>query len=547
MSRYKDRQYPQSTVFLLLITAFLLIFSPWLSGLRELHWLEGNFALRALEMNFWIPVVQEYGQVIPYACPLYPFLAKILIHFGIPPEMALRVLSETALLLLALLVYYTTKRNSNATAAAVATAVLISSCIVIEKAMDGYPDTLTVLLIFIGQMLWFNYGANRSDWNWVWIGFFAAVALAFYNGGLAAFLYAAFPLIFMRRPLSISHKLNKGGFYLALAIFGLLLFLWALPFWMQNGIVPFAENNWNIPEWSDYLEHLVLFPLDAIWRFLPWTFLAWTPFCVAFQELDPTPIFSRFLRTLFIALFALLWLSPFTDPRDFLYLAPSLAILSGHNYYLLMCRYGGPLQKLLRPVPELIILAGGIILFFYLIPQRWIGEWFADLHYRTEFFPQLYGVIIGCGCILLGSWLWKRRGQAAIWVLLLVLSVAGSLFYWAIVHPYKSSRDDKRSFAQEVRTVLQADSPGKKPTVYLYGIRGLYAESVYLGVPVHKIRSLTELPGQEKTVYVFGAEYPRLPERRWVNLLPDFTYMNKRVSLWRGDLPEQKDSRDLGK
>ena len=166
------------------------------------------------------------------------------------------------------------------------------------------------------------------------------------------------------------------------------------PFWMQNGIVPFAENNWNIPEWSDYLEHLVLFPLDAIWRFLPWTFLAWTPFCVAFQELDPTPIFSRFLRTLFIALFALLWLSPFTDPRDFLYLAPSLAILSGHNYYLLMCRYGGPLQKLLRPVPELIILAGGIILFFYLIPQRWIGEWFADLHYRTEFFPQLYGDVI---------------------------------------------------------------------------------------------------------------------------------------------------------
>ena len=248
MSRYKDRQYPQSTVFLLLITAFLLIFSPWLSGLRELHWLEGNFALRALEMNFWIPVVQEYGQVIPYACPLYPFLAKILIHFGIPPEMALRVLSETALLLLALLVYYITKRNSNATAAAVATAVLISSCIVIEKAMDGYPDTLTVLLIFIGQMLWFNYGANRSDWNWAWIGFFAAVALAFYNGGLAAFLYAAFPLIFMRRPLSISHKLNKGGFYLALAIFGLLLFLWALPSPLPKTIGIFRNGLtiWNI-------------------------------------------------------------------------------------------------------------------------------------------------------------------------------------------------------------------------------------------------------------------------------------------------------------
>lgn len=104
--------------------------------------------------------------------------------------------------------------------------------------------------------------------------------------------------------------------------------------------VPLESLWWAENSFLEYLLKLLCFPVEFAVRLLPWTLIAWVPFCVALQALDETPIFSRYLRTLTIATFGLLWLLPDNDPRDFLFLLGPLSILVGINYELAMRRYG---------------------------------------------------------------------------------------------------------------------------------------------------------------------------------------------------------------
>ena len=83
---------------------------------------------------------------------------------------------------------------------------------------------------------------------------------------------------------------------------------------------------------SDYWQEALTFPLMLPVRLLPWSIIAWLPFCVALQTTDQTPIFSRYLRTLTLSTLLLLWLMPAHDARELLYLLGPLAIQTGLFY-----------------------------------------------------------------------------------------------------------------------------------------------------------------------------------------------------------------------
>jgi hypothetical protein len=525
---------------LFLTAAFLIIYCPLQLGDRELYWREGEYAAIALEMTpESVPLAAAHGEVIPETFPMFPWLAGMAVRLtGLKPELILRLISVLSLAGLCLAVMEAAREARDFDAGAAACAFMMSSNIIIEKAMDGYPTMPGLFFLFSAWMMWFSLGAGKGHWNKAWIYSLVLCGMAFYTVGWPAPILFFFPFVFMRRPLSVWARLSKPGFYIGTGFLLLFILLWGIPYWMSGGAdTVFQTPSMRADVFSEYFSHLLFFPFDAVLRFMPWSLLAWAPFCVAFYPLDQAPIFSRYLRTVVISVFCLLWFSPFTSARDMIVLAPPLAALTGVNYWLLARRHGGVFARFLRWL-SWVPLALGIATFaVYLTPWDKIWTLGPVFEYQNNRVSFILGMIEGSANVALGIYLvWLSRGRERIWSGVLLMVISFMLFFWAVIHPHKSLEDSKRSFARLLgETAAQHKVPHGAVIYKDKNISGLFGEACYLPYKLRKISSLSQLPADEPDVYLLSTDVPTAPGRNWVNLLRENErYQDKRICLWKG-------------
>lgn len=539
MPRYDEKTPGWIAAALILIAAFLIIYSPWQLSDRELYWQEGYFAAQAMEMDYFMPMTFAHGMVIQNSFPLFPWNAAVLHNeFGVPMEMTLRFISIFSLGVIAVLVWFAAGSAGGTQAAAVAAAMMISTSVVIEKSIEGYPNTLMLLALTAAWLSWFMLGVGRSNWSGAWAASLFFASLAFYTSGFSALIYFFFPMIFMRRPLTIWTKMNKPGFYIGLAVLVGFIMLWAFPHIMFANTFPFKSLDFETNSISNYIEHLLTFPFDVAIRLMPWMLLAWAPFCVEYFPLDKTPIFSRFLRIIVISLFFLLWISPFTEPRDIMILIPPLAIMTGINYWLVVRRYGDKFLMLMKLLSFPVFIVGGIIIIFYLLPADWWNSIFSlqkGIGFRTNPKYIIIGMAWGMLAVAMGIALIHVKIRPYIWSYILIIVCAVMFFFWSLIHPYKSQDQTRKNMGWELRAALSAEGVTEKDTVYTGPNLGLYGECFYMGGKVVTVNSIEEIPADQKVVYLISTEFPQVPERRWRNLLPNQkTYKDKRICLWQG-------------
>ena len=128
MPRYEEKSSVWIVAVLTLIAAFLIIYSPWQLGDRELYWQEGYFASQAMEMDYYMPMTFAHGMVIQDSFPFFPWIAAIIHNeCGLSMEMTLRFISIAALAVIAVLVWFAAGSAGGTQAAAVAAAMMISS------------------------------------------------------------------------------------------------------------------------------------------------------------------------------------------------------------------------------------------------------------------------------------------------------------------------------------------------------------------------------------------------------------------------------------
>ena len=189
MSIHVEKDLPLWSTVLILGAAFLLIYPLWKLGLRDLFWDEGEYAAIIAEMSSFPPDARAHGELIPGFYPFYPLLVKGLTMLGLSMEFSLRFISVAALAGLTVIVGIVGYRVAGLQAGAVSAAVMFTTLITAEKAVEGYPDMLLVLLVFSGWLLWFYLGQFGGSWSagWLTTGLFAG--LAFYCGGWTALIY----------------------------------------------------------------------------------------------------------------------------------------------------------------------------------------------------------------------------------------------------------------------------------------------------------------------------------------------------------------------
>jgi len=541
---FEERKLHFMEALLIPLLFFFIAFPLWQIGERELFWHESDYAVMASELQSVPPVMTTHGQVVTDEYPLFPLFAKGLNSCGFDMAFSLRFISLASLLILAVIVWITCYQAQDITAAAVAAVVMFSVVIVAEKAIEGYPQMLTVLLVFSGWLAWYNQGLRRGRWDMAWIlaGFFAA--LAFYSGGWTALVYFAVPLMFQRRPFSIWKKLNRWGFAVAaLIVVGVILF-WALPliFASMDSPLPRREMIYSQFDFRYYFTEFLKFPFDVMIRFWPWTLMLWAPFCPAIVPLDKNPLFTRYLRTIFYIQFVLLWLNPGTTGRDILFLVPLAAVLLGVNYWIVVRKYGHQFLTLFRIAAWVSIVVIPVIMLFLesekirtIMINIFLEEnpWWIEERVRI-LQGESYSIIL-----LLAAWLFAfaalilTHRLKIIWMIYLAIFGSGMLIFWAVVYPYRSLDHSRSELADGFAAALRSENLKSCQIIYKdLELAGLYAETYYMKMPIRALRSSADLPESE-TIYVISARAPGRITRVWTNLYEQ-QYKGKRLYLWKG-------------
>lgn len=563
MSIFNDKSFSKTTSILVIVLCFLIIYPVFQIGHKELRWDEGYYAAIANEMDILKPNTVAQGELI-FSYPLYPWFVALLYKLPLDflkYEFGLRLISILSIAALAIIVWETARKAIDDEAGLIAAAALVSSLLVMEKGLEGYPEMLGIVFLFSAWTTWFNFGAVKGKWNSAWIISFLFCGLAFYTIGWSAIFFFAFPLIFMRRPLTIWSRLKKPGFAAGVMILASFIALWGWPILTKQADMPFRDLSLNFTQNSDYFKQILCFPFELFLRLMPWSLLAWPAFCPAYQPLDKNPVFSRFMKTIFMSLFFIFWIRPDTDWRDVSILAAPLAILVSVNYSILVRRHGDLFLSVIKRLFNTIAVLLFIILVFHLCMIFGIftssGSYFQGLISQMDDFKirqmlekgtfakiAIYAVVESLIALFVFIYVIRKKiNLMPVWMTVLVLTTGGTVCYWLFVAPAQAAVQDNRPFAQQIDKLLHDDGD-EMPVIYKAPeIKGLNAPFLYVNCTVRKLKnSFSEIPAAETTVFVVGPDYPASQDRTWENMTPKpIIYKKHSLFLWKGTLTKKGD------
>lgn len=541
MAIHQEKSPPFWLAVLFLTAAFLLVYPLWKIGLRDLFWDEGEYAAIIEEMHSFPPDGRAHGELIFGYYPFYPLLVKGLVMLGLSMEFSLRFISVAALAGLTAMVGIIGFRMAGIQAGAAAASIMFTTLITAEKAIEGFPNTLQVLLCFSGWLLWFYLGQFGGLWTLGWISTGLFAGLSFYCGGWSALFCFLVPMMFLKRPFTPWRRLSGFGFPAGMAILLGFILLWIIPRWTAGfARIPQFENM----TFLEYIGHLFEITGDIFFRLLPWTFFLYAPFCAALIVIDENPLFSKYLRTLFIVTAVILILNPFSRARDILYLIPVFSLLAGLNYQIVVRRHGNAMCRILQWAAAAAFLISIGTLVFELLPE-WILQ-------RIPFMTRIdfdSGILVwsclletSLGILFAGSAYFLASKKSCIWLTAVLVFTAGVLCFHSIVIPRKAMQRSRRDMGLAFRDAL-GKSYRKDMTVYKDSdISGLYPECHYLGTRIRTIQFSNTDELKEREIYLLSPSSIQPPDssRTWTRVM-DVVYKKQNLYIWKGILNDRND------
>ena len=515
-----------------IVIFFLLVFAWWTFSGRELLRQEGFFATCAQECRFGLQT-SAHGVVRQDVQPLYPALTALLYRAGIPMEMALRLISIVMMAAWALLAGIAVAMRRNFRAGVVTVCCCVGSILAMDKGIDGSPAAMTAFFLLAAQLVFFHYGSRFANWNKAWLGAAALWILAFLSGGPVTIWYFVLPLLFLRRPLSVGSKFNAPGFFIGGAAMVITVIAWGVAAGISVNSDFITVSDFST---LDYLQQLISLPAVFAVRMMPWTLLCWLPFCAALQQLDVTPVFSKYLRTLFFSTFIFFWLMPERPGSELFIIVGPLAMLTGLYYELGIRRYWKWFRQSFVFGEVFIAGVAAVMAVLSFFPDAWLNEipfvqaqWW---RFRSvpSYMPVVYAAIAVVLLLLIGFHLRKR--VAPVWYMLLNVAFVLAVFFNALLLPNYTAETRWRTLGADIAAAIpKTEEVG---VLYKLDIDGMFCGLFYSGVPVKKIRTLDELPTSE-TVYLISSSFPRHFGWRWAPLLPPgYTFEDKQLFMWRG-------------
>ncbi len=543
MAIFEEKQPSVRWTVLLIAAVFLVSFPLVQIGMNELYSTEGEYAAAALEFSGANTLVTVHGTLPDSVFPLYPALVRLLLNCGLPLEFSLRFMSLLPLALLALLAGLICGRSADRQAGAAAAAIVLTTILVGSKAPEGYPQLLSVLVVYGGWMLWFYLGFVRSNWNAAWLSAGVFGGLAFYSNGLTAVVYFLVPLAFQQRPFTVWTKLRKPGLLAALLIGAVFYFAWLTP--IQNFLAANPEAPREAAEFRilTYFKDIAVRPFDAAFRFFPWSLMLWAPFCPALIAIERNPLLIKYHRILFVVLGLMIWFNPHTKSRDFLYLLPVASVLAACNYWILVRRYAGKFFGIFMLLSLAALVCGIASVAYFVLPQEVFSRFTVGIEFPAEK-PAV--TVLMCAEIILSfiaalTAILLIRLRRPVWMTYLFVFASFMLLFWSVVNPARHMKENKKRLADGILSALAGkeavppDSAQEPLPATLYkdpAIMGLYSEGCYIGIPIRTLAH-DKIPASVDPAYVLTADVPSHLARTWTRLY-DCEYRGKHLYIYKG-------------
>ena len=524
------------TCILLVIIAFTLMYQPWKLSLREFQGNEGFFVSNTQEVDFdSYPVTTAHNVKVLNGYFLYPYLSRIL-HDKLDLDWA-ESTRYTALFwafAIALSAGITVWGLRSFKAGLMSFSFFLGVNFVFEKSVLANPTFMAVFFVFLAHIMWLYFGFVKTKWNTAWLTSLFLLTIAFLCNGFISIIYFAVPLIFMHRPLRVFSKLSKVGFFIGGLFLLVVILLWLFPY-LNN--INRGEMNYSIfhaQNLGEWLCHIAYTPFEMIVRLLPWSLIAWLPFCVALRPLDETPVISHYFRVLFFVEFIIALTNPFGNIISIAYALAPLAVLCGLIYDVGVRRYYSEIRKLILTCSYMVTGLAIAVIVYCFYPQSLMKNDLPTFCLGLLFIGQAF-------------WIYYYRKNGQIWLILLSTSCSIGLFYYATMHKYRIQHRDRSIIGLKINESLNSENK-EKLSVYMINIGGFYNEGSYIDYPIIKINSLQDLPKNSEYVYLLSPNFPQYPDRIWTNFVRE-NYQDSAISLWRGDLPPESEliNRDFGK
>ncbi|MBR7128349.1 MAG: hypothetical protein IKD09_07165 [Lentisphaeria bacterium] len=510
---------------LLLVAAFILMYQPWNLSLRELQGNEGFFATNTLEVDFsQYPITTAHKVPARNGYFLYPFMSRLLYdNFSLTIEQATRYTSLFWAFAIALTAGITVWGLRSFKAGLVSFSFFVGVNFVFEKSVLANPTFMALFFVFLAQIFWVYFGFVKTKWNTAWLVSLFLLSIAFLCNGFISLIYFAVPLLFTHRPLKVFSRLSKGGFFVGCVWLTAVILFWGAPYLIGSNHGEIITSIFSVQRLSEWLIHIIYTPFEMIVRLLPWSLIAWLPFCVALRPLDETPVISHYFRVLFFAEFLIALTNPFGNIISIAYSLAPLAVLCGLSYDVGVRRYSAEIRKLLILCSYITTGLAIAVMVYCFMPASLLKD-------------DLPTFALGILFLLQSCWIYFYRKHGQIWLVLLSVSCAIGLFYYATMFKYRIKNRSRSSIGLAIRDGLDRESAKQHiPVIYSVNIGGFYNEGVYINYPINKINSLQELPRTEQVVYLLSPNFPQYPDREWTNLLRE-NYRQNTIGVWRGEL-----------
>ncbi len=511
---------------LIFVVVFVLLALPdiWIPGLTIP---EATNAVTAKEFlatgNYFLPTY--FGEPAP-SPPLPAWMMTVFWHLLPINEFTVRLINVIALILLTGIgAHISWQVTRNAQSTAVTAAAIMSSVLALKLSGRGDGELFFCLLINASWYSWFYFSREKHQWLLAWFSAHLLVALAILTGGLRALVIFYLPLLFLRRPLTIWRRLRQFDHLFSLSILVGCIMIWLMLIPMQSKALFAFWDQYQLPSTGQaYIKQLALFPLLSTCYYIPWIFLTWPAFCMAFRPMEKTPIISQFLRTIILSFFLIFWFIPELNPEDLTFLIGPLSILVGFNYELLVRRYGKQLLLVPAWLCKLSLTAlstGWIVIIFF----RWE---------KIESTPEIwyFSLLITLLSALLAWILLKQKLSIPIWMLVLLATVACR---WGYAGFYHLAVGDHKSQAKIQGVNLSKIVPSENQVFVLTNDTAILSvQGFYLNRPVIKITSPDDLPNYEDTTYVLASErMTQTQQRTWSAISETIESDGRKFRLWK--------------
>lgn len=563
-------QTPRRRLFLLLPLGFVLCYlvNTWVVELGRSEAFLGTVAREMGASGRFLRTTFQGDPVRTF--PLYPALVAVVSGLGAPSTFTARLPAALAVLAAALVCGLFVARRHGRLGGIVAGSMVLTNLACLRLGQRAQAETLLMLWLACAWLSWYAFGQERKEWGRAWGLALLFVLLGTMTVGARSLVYFYLPFLFFKRPIRGKRRLLQPYHILALAGLALVLTVWlqAVP---GQPLMPWNAEHLRPEQGDSLFWDRLLFPLKAALYLMPWTALAWTPFCVAFAPVERSPVLFHYLRTQMTSLFVLVWLVPWSSPLLLLPVLPALAILTGCHFEILIRRHKRHLEAYLSFLGWTgLALAAGLQILILLVMLGVVDlvGFPLDtlfLNATVAIFAALLTALILRPAAVRGQPYWLRFVMAVCGLRLLVAATQPPLVAWAgnerrqiaevlagnlaplalpagqgltlaglpsvsLTEPGGESAVPEETLAPPSPPGLPADA-----TVVYIARPPMVVESFYLRRQVRKVQNLEQdLPADAPVVYVVGgAQPPILASRIWAGASPLLDARRRNRLAWQ--------------